>query len=107
MSHIKITATFADGQRRVLREPDTLPTIDGRRLAYFVLDNGKVYKGQTDGVVDAAGNFFLKTDRAAIFGMLGINLPLGRLVGWAYVNSKRRKADIERSERAKEEGGAQ
>ncbi|WP_336617874.1 hypothetical protein [Bacteroides acidifaciens] len=65
--------------------------IDGRRTASFVFDNGQVYKGQTDGVVDEDGNFWLKTDRSTISGMLGIGLPFGRLLGWAYINPKRAK----------------
>ncbi len=44
------------------QNPDTQRTrnavgIDGRRTAYFVFDNGQVYKGQTDGVVDEDGDF--------------------------------------------------
>lgn len=87
----KITVTFKGGKRRVLKSPDTLPMIDGRREAYFVFDNGQVYKGQTDGVVDEDGDFCLKTNRSTIPGVLGIGLPFGRLVGWAYVNPKRAK----------------
>lgn len=82
----KMTVTFTDGKRRVLRTPEMLWAIDGRRTAYFVFDNFQVYKGQTDGKVDVDGDFFLKTDRSTIPGTLGIGLPFSRLIGWAYVN---------------------
>lgn len=91
MSDTKITITFKDGKRRVLKEPDTLQTIDARRTAYFVFDNFQVFKGQTDGEVDENGEFCLKTERSTIPGILGIGLPFGRLIGWAYVNPKRAK----------------
>lgn len=92
MNDTKITVTFTDGKRRVLNEPDTLQNIDGRRTAYFVFDNGQVFKGQTDGVVSDDGEFYLKTDRSSIFPELGIgSLPIDGLVGWAYVNPKRAK----------------
>lgn len=91
MSGTKITVTFTDGKTRTLRDPAMLWAIDGRRTAYFVFDNGQVYKGQTNGVVDEDGDFCLKTDRTTIPGVLGIGLPFGRLVGWAYVNPKRVK----------------
>lgn len=91
MSSGKITVTFSDGKRRVLKSPEMLWAIDGRRTAYFVFDNGQVYKGQTDGEVDEDGDFCLKTDRSTITGSLGIGLPFARLIGWAYVNPKKVK----------------
>lgn len=87
---MSITVTFTDGTRRKLRAPETLETIDGRRAAYFVFDNLQVYKGQTDGYVDEDGDFCLKTDRSTVHGSLGIVLPFARLMGWAYVNTKRK-----------------
>ncbi len=91
MSDTKITVTFKGGKRRVLRAPDTLQTIDARRAAYFVFDNFQVYKGQTDGEVVEEGDFCLRTDRGATPGGAGIGLPFARLIGWAYVNTKRAK----------------
>lgn len=91
MNGTQITVTFTDGKRRVLRDPAMLRAIDGRRTAYFVFDNGQVYKGQTDGEVDEDGDFCLRTDRSTIPGALGIGLPFARLIGWAYVNPKRAK----------------
>lgn len=85
----RIIVTFSDGKRRTLKAPDALPDIDARRTAYFVFDNGQVYKGQTDGEVDNGGDFCLKTDRSTIPGICGIGLPFNRLIGWAYVNPKR------------------
>ena len=90
MSDTKITVTFTDGKRRVLKAPDTLPTIDARRLAYFVFNNFQVYKGHTDGEVDEDGDFCV-TASGGLVAQAGIGLPFGRLIGWAYVNPKRVK----------------
>ena len=87
----EITVTFANGKRRKLKSPDMLWAIDGRRTAYFVFDNFQVYKGQTDGEVDEDGDFCLRTDRGATPVGVGIGLPFARLIGWAYVNTKRAK----------------
>ncbi len=87
----EITITLSNGKRRKLKSPDTLETIDGRRKAYFVMNNLQVYKGQTDGEVDKDGDFCLRTDRGATPGGVGIGLPFAQLIGWAYVNTKRAK----------------
>lgn len=57
MNGTKITVTFEGGKRRVLNAPDTLPTIDARRAAYFVFNNLQVYTGHSDGEVDEDGDF--------------------------------------------------
>ncbi len=88
---MKITVTFTDGKRRVLKAPNQLATIDARRAAYFVFDNGDVYKGHSDGETDADGDFCITTDRSTIPGSPGIGLPFARLIGWAYINPKRAK----------------
>lgn len=87
----KITVTFSDGKRRVLKSPDEMENIDARRTALFVFNNFQVYRGTTDGEVDEDGDFCLKTDRSTIPGTLGIGLPFARLIGWAYENPKRAK----------------
>ena len=87
----EITVTFTNGKRRKLKSPDMLWAIDGRRTAYFVFDNLQVYKGQTDGEVDEDGDFCLRTDRGATPSGVGIGLPFARLIGWAYVYTKRAK----------------
>lgn len=79
----KITVTFSDGKRRVLKSPDEMENIDARRTALFVFNNFQVYRGTTDGEVDEDGDFCLKTDRSTIPGTLGIGLPFARLIGWA------------------------
>ena len=86
----KIIVQFKRGGSRVLKTPDELKNIDGRRTAYFVFDNFQVYRGQTDGEVDVDGNFCLKTDRSTIVGSLGIGLPFNRLIGWCYVIPKKK-----------------
>ncbi len=91
MNGTKITVTLSSGKRRVLKAPDTLPTIDGRRPAYFVFDNMQVYTGYTDGEVDEEGDFCVRGANSGPKGAVGIGLPAGRLMGWAYVNPKRAK----------------
>ncbi len=48
----KITVTFTDGSRRVLKSPEKLEKIDENREACFVMDNGQVYYGYCNGEVD-------------------------------------------------------
>lgn len=90
MNDTKITVTFKGGKRRVLKAPDTLPTIDARRLAYFVFNNLQVYQGHTDGEVDEDGDFCV-TGAGGLVEQSGIGLPFGRLIGWAYVNPQKAK----------------
>ena len=91
MNDTKITVTFKDGKRRVLHAPDTLPTIDGRRPAHFVFNNMQVYTGYSDGEIDEDGDFCVRASNSGPKGFAGIALPVGRLIGWAYVNPKRAK----------------
>lgn len=84
----EITITLSNGKRRKLKSPDTLETIDGRRKAYFVMNNLQVFTGYTDGVVDEDGDFCIKLEPGTL---TGIGLPHGRLLGWAYVNPKKAK----------------
>ena len=91
MNDTKITVTFKGGKRRVLKAPDTLPTIDARRRAYFVFKNLQVYEGFSDGEVDEEGDFCVRAANTGVKGFAGIGLPVGRLMGWAYVNPKRAK----------------
>lgn len=90
MNGTKITVTFEGGKRRVLNAPDTLPTIDARRAAYFVFNNLQVYTGHSDGEVDEDGDFCV-TAGGSLVARGGIGLLFGRLIGWAYVNPKRAK----------------
>lgn len=87
MNDTKITVTFKGGKRRVLKAPDTLPTIDARRRAYFVFKNLQVYEGFSDGEIDEDGDFCV-TAAGGLVAQAGIGLPFGRLIGWAYVNPK-------------------
>ena len=91
MNGMKITVTVSDGKRRVLKAPDTLPAIDCRRRAYFVFKNMQVYEGFSDGEIDEDGDFCVRAVNSGIKGFAGIGLPIGRLMGWAYVNTKRAK----------------
>lgn len=91
MNETKITVTFKGGKRRVLKAPDTLPAIDGRRLAYFVFNNMEVYTGYSDGEIDEDGDFCVSAFNSGRKFFAGIGLPVGRLIGWAYVNTKKAK----------------
>lgn len=86
MNGVKITVALSGGKRRVLKAPDTLPTIDARRRAYFVFKNLQVYEGFSDGEVDEEGDFCVRAANSGVKGVAGIGLPVGRLMGWAYVN---------------------
>ena len=60
----KITITFNDGSRKVLKSPDTLQSID---------ENGEV---------DKDGNF-------SVFRTIhGVSLPFEHLMGWCYVKGR-------------------
>ena len=79
----KITVTFKDGSRRALKSPFELRGIDKHRDALYVMDNGQVYSGRSDGEVDEEGDFCVKNSSHAMA------LPFGRLVGWCYRIEKR------------------
>ena len=91
MNDTKITVTFKGGKRRVLHAPDTLPTIDGRRQAYFVFNNMQVCTGYSDGEIDEDGDFCVRATNSGLKCFAGIALPVGRLIGWTYVNPKKAK----------------
>ena len=78
----KITVTFKDGRRRVLKSPSELENIDKTREAHFVMDNWEVYSGYCDGEVDVDGDFCVMRT------IHGIGLPLNRLIGWCYKTKK-------------------
>lgn len=80
---IKITLT--DGRQYTLREKETLGEINKEQEAIFLFDNGQIYQGQSDGQVDEEGDFPLFRPISKV----GIALPFGRLVGWAYLKEKR------------------
>lgn len=82
----KITVTFSNGKRRVLKSPEEFHTINKNRKALFVMNNFQVFEGYGDGELDDAGDF-------GIFGTIhGIALPFNRMLGWCYktVNKKRK-----------------
>lgn len=91
MNDIKITVTFEGGKRRVLKARDTLRTIDARRTAYFVFNNGQVFAGHSDGEVDEDGDFYITAGSGGLVARGGLAMPFGRLIGWAYVNPQRAK----------------
>ena len=51
----------------------------------------QVYEGFSDGEIDEDGDFCVRAVNSGIKGFAGIGLPIGRLMGWAYVNTKRAK----------------
>ncbi len=80
-----IEIRLTDGQQYTLRGKDTLGEIDKEQKAIFLFDNGQLYQGQSDGQVDEEGDFPLFRPTSKV----GIALPFGRLVGWAYLKEKR------------------
>lgn len=80
-----IVIRLTDGQQYTLRGKDTLGEIDKEQEAIFLFDNGQIYQGQSDGQVDEEGDFPLFRPTSKV----GIALPFGRLVGWAYLKEKR------------------
>lgn len=90
MNGFDITVTFKDGKRRKLKSSEKLGTIDGRRKAYFVMKTLKVFIGYSDGEVDEEGDFCVRAANSGLKGFAGIGLPVEQLMGWAYVNTKKR-----------------
>lgn len=82
---MKIKVTMSDGGRRVLKDPNTLESIDKNREACFVMVNGQVFHGFCDGDVDEDGNFCIMQT------IHGIGLPFKSLIGWFYKSSGRKK----------------
>jgi hypothetical protein len=82
---MKIKVTLSDGSRRVLKDPNTLESIDENREAGFVMVNGQVFYGFCDGDVDEDGDF-------CIMQTHGIGLPFKSLIGWFYKSSGRKKS---------------
>ena len=83
----KIRIFLTNGQEYSLRKPDALSEIEKDRPAIFLFDNGDLYEGCSDGVIDEDGDFCLLKQGK----YYGIALPAGRLVGWVYKKNKRRK----------------
>lgn len=87
----KITVTFADGSRRVLKSKEELGKIDENREACFVMDNGQVYRGYCDGEVNERGYFFLMM---SLHGPENLALSFNSLLGWCYKLSERKKLNV-------------
>lgn len=80
----KITVTFGNGKRRVLKSPDEFSSIKKNRKVLFVMNNLQVYEGYSDGEIDEEGEF-------GIWGTVHvISLPIDRLLGWCYKNSRKK-----------------
>lgn len=83
---IKIKITMSDGSRRVLKSPNDLANIDENRKAGFVMGNGEIFYGCSDGEVDEDGDFCVtRTPRS-------IGLPFKYVIGWFYKSSGRKKS---------------
>ena len=84
---IKIKITMSDGRRRVLKSPNDLANIDENREAGFVMGNGEIFYGYSDGEVDEDGDFCVtRTSHNSI------GLPFKYLIGWFYKSSGRKKS---------------
>ena len=84
---IKIKVTMSDGSRRVLKSPNDLANIDENREAGFVMGNGEIFYGYSDGEVDEDGDFCVTRTHHNSIG-----LPLKYLIGWFYKSSGRKKS---------------
>ena len=78
MMKTKITVTFSDGRRRVLKAPIELNKIEKSREATFIMDNLEIFHGYCDGDIDEDGDFAIMRNRHTI------GLPFNRLLGWCY-----------------------
>lgn len=83
---IKIKVAMSDGSRRVLKSPNDLANIDENREACFVMGNGEVFYGYSDGEVDEDGDFCITRT------LHSIGLPFKCLIGWFYKSSGRKKS---------------
>ena len=84
---IKIKVTMSDGSRRVLKSPNDLANIDENREAGFVMGNGEIFYGYSDGEVDEDGDFCVTR---TLHNSIG--LPFKYLIGWFYKSSGRKKS---------------
>ena len=79
----KLTITFSNGRRRVLKPTTELHKIDKNRKVMFVMGNFRVYEGYSDGEIDDEGDI-------GLFGTIhGIALPVSKMLGWCYANAKK------------------
>ena len=85
---IKIKVTMSDGSRRVLKSPNDLANIEENREAGFVMGNGEVFYGYSDGEVDEDGDCCVTPTPHNSIG-----LPFKYLIGWFYKSSGRKKSN--------------
>lgn len=90
MSDIKIKATFADGSRRVLKEPSELAKANKQREIRVVFHSGKYIDLHLGRVCPRLGIVKVNT-----FGLLQEGIELKKIMGWCYKfphkTSKRKK----------------
>lgn len=77
------TITKTDGSEIIydLKSSQKLRNVNPYRKVVLFFNNGEVYQGYTDGIVDEDSDFSLKAHRE---DKCSCGLPFGRLMGWAY-----------------------
>lgn len=77
------TITKTDGSKIIynLKSSQKLRNVNPDRKVVLFFNNGEVYQGYTDGIVDEDSDFSLKAHRE---DKCSYGLPFGRLMGWAY-----------------------
>lgn len=79
MSEIKIKVTFADGSRRVLKDPSELTKANKRREIRIAFKNGKYMDLHLGRVCSKMGIVKVNT-----FGLLPEGVRLDNILGWCY-----------------------
>lgn len=79
---MKIKVRFKDGHTRVLKPAEKLNDINQDREALFVMMDGSVYTGWSEGDIDEDGGFTIWRT------IHGVTLPFKDLLGWCYVKGR-------------------
>lgn len=84
----KIKISLSNGESYTLKSPEEIEEIDSNKNAIFLFNNGEIYNGKSDGVIDEDENgeetFSIKKETSKF----NLCMPFDRLIGWAYENRK-------------------
>lgn len=86
MSDWKIKVTFADGSKRVLKDPSELAKANKRKLIRFVFASGKTIEGYLSQVHED-GNITLRGEKLIPTVLIG-----SKIVGWCYKHTAKTSA---------------
>lgn len=79
---MKIKVRFKDGRTRVLKPSEKLNDINKDREAIFVMMDGSVYIGWSEGDIDKNGDLTIWRTLHCVV------LPFKDLLGWCYVKGR-------------------